>query len=144
MIRPPVPVHPELIRSTARPPEPAVEEESAEEEDESGEDEDSDEDTEPATGEGVAVAASVQDVPQHLQRIDDRVLVNPQTWGKPSRLSTSGQVDLSDIVRGVYPAEDDNETEDSGEYENEDEDAEEDSEPSEQFRGRFRMINTYK
>lgn len=62
---------------------------------------------------------------------------NPKPWGKPSRFAGSDNVELSDIVRGVYPQtadkvqaddEDDDEEYDGDDDEEEDDDDEDDEE----------------
>ena len=62
-----------------------------------------------------------------VDRISDKT---QKPWGKPSRLSTPGELSLSDIVRGVYPPttqdqhEDPEEREDTQQDDDEDEDDE--------------------
>ncbi len=60
---------------------------------------------------------------------------NPKPWGKPSRFSGADSLELSDIVRGVYPpATEKNPTdeEEDEEYEDDEEDEEEEEEEEEE------------
>ena len=57
---------------------------------------------------------------------------NPKPWGKPSRFSGSDNLELSDIVRGVYPpATEKNPTEEEEDEEYDEEDDEEEEEDEE-------------
>lgn len=53
---------------------------------------------------------------------------SPKPWGKPSRFAGSDDLELSDIVRGVYPQKATNEEEEDDEYDGDEEEEDEEGE----------------